>query len=265
MKKYVGPVHYSTRDYQTKAHTYQVSDVVSPIMQTVAAGISIKQHHDEAIKQQQEQEKRMNDRFDKELDRFAIQKIAEDERRAKDDAIREERNRRAYEEWDRMDATQREMDFDDQFRSMEEEQRISSILTREANRDRDIDARIARNDNASINAYMNQMDSYNKRMRRNENDIANYADYFDSQLDMFATSLINSEAAENKYFDEQLDRFALSQIKNSKSGLSITEKNAISALENFGYTKKEAASRVSSMYTTGMSEEDLIRAALRGH
>ena len=247
MKKYVGPVHYSTRDYQTKARTYQVSDVVSPIMQTVAAGISIKQQHDEAIKQQQDREKRMNDRFDKELDRFAMQKIAEDDRRAKDDAIREERNRRAYEEWDRMDATQREMDFDDQFRTIEEDQKISNILNREAKRDRDIESRISRNDDASINNYMKQMDSYKKRMSLNEDEIATQAEYFDTQLDKFAISQINSN-----------------RPGSTKPAISQLEKDAISMLENYGYNKQEAASRVASVYQEGMSEEDLLRAALRG-
>lgn len=242
MKKYVGPVHYSTRDYQTKAHTYQVSDVVSPIMQTVAAGISIKQQHDKQMEINRQQQAAMNQYAQDQLDSFAMQKIAEDNRRLQEDQIREERNRRFNEDMDRMEATQREMDFNDQFRMLEEDQKIGNILNREAKRDRDIESRIERSINDPIDEYMRDMDAYNRQMRRNEEEIANKA---------FAQMKENSKTT-------------TSSNTPVKRTMSQMEKDAISMLENLGYDKSTATNRVASTYTEGMSEDELYRTLLRG-
>lgn len=77
MKHYIGPSQYSTFHRTTYAHENNIGNPSGSLLSAANTFVGIRQ-------QQQEQEQLLNERLDKELDRFAMQKIAEDDRRAKE-------------------------------------------------------------------------------------------------------------------------------------------------------------------------------------
>lgn len=102
------------------------------------------------------------------------------------------------------------------------------------------DAAIERQENRDLAAAFRQQKEDENRLRQNEVDIANQA------------------------FAQMREENRSNRPGSTKPAISQLEKDAISMLENMGYTKQEATSRVASVYQEGMSAQDLFRAALKG-
>ena len=270
MKQYIGPRNYSTSQHTTQAHAMPISFNQNNLFSMVGTVTSIKAKHDRELEKQADAVDKAQKHIDSELKRAeAERQHAEDNELKRRELIE---NKRQKEE-DRIShdlrlgaikanlETLKQINADHEFDRRAEEYfirqtdmfglaSIDNDRSNELRRERaEIarDAAIERQENRDLATAFRQQKEDEKRLLQNEVDIANQAEYFDTQLDKFAISQINSN-----------------RPGSTKPAISQLEKDAISMLENYGYNKQEAASRVASVYQEGMSEEDLLRAALRG-
>ena len=229
---WLGP-RYSTQSHSSQAHNLPIGNFGGAVIAFQGA----KEAHQRAMEAEAKKQQRAEAKQAREAERSEMLRQREEDRMWRElDKI--EVNRQKEEAAAGMAAYKAELARTrDEIKAWHENERAEIAR----------DAAIERQENRDLAAAFRQQKEDENRLLHNEVDIATQAEYFDTQLDKFAISQINSN-----------------RPGSTKPAISQLEKDAISMLENMGYTKKEATSRVASVYQEGMSAQDLFRAALKG-
>lgn len=200
MKNFIGPQRYSTSIGHTQAREMNFGNPVGTMIGAVDSVYSIKHAHENALAAEEKRQQREEDRQARELERADLMRQREEERRFRD------------------------------------EQTVANRFAREEAR---FDAMVERNTQREINDFFRQQQENDRRLRRNEEEVARQA-----------------------FAREREDR--LNRPGSTKHTMDSGMKGAISALENLGFDKRTATAAVEAVYVEGMTEEELIRAALKG-
>lgn len=222
---WLGP-RYSTQSHSSQAHNLPIGNIGGAVIAVKGA----REAHQRAMEAEAKKQQQAEAKQARELERSEMLRQREEDRMWRElDKI--EANRQKEEAAAGMAAYKAEL-----ARTREEIKAWHENERAEIARDK----AIARQENRDVAAAFRQQKEDENRLRQNEVDIANQA------------------------FAQMREENRSNRPGSTKPAISQLEKDAISMLENMGYTKQEATSRVASVYQEGMSAQDLFRAALKG-
>lgn len=222
---WLGP-RYSTQSHSSQAHNLPIGNIGGAVIAVKGA----REAHQRAMEAEAKKQQMVEAQQAREAERSEMLRQREEDRMWRElDKI--EVNRQKEEAAAGMAAYKAELARTrDEIKAWHENERAEIAR----------DAAIERQENRDLAAAFRQQKEDENRLRQNEVDIANQA------------------------FAQMREENRSNRPGSTKPAISQLEKDAISMLENMGYTKQEATSRVASVYQEGMSAQDLFRAALKG-
>lgn len=222
---WLGP-RYSTQSHSSQAHNLPIGNFGGAVIAVQGA----KEAHQKAMEAEAKRQQQVEAQQAREAERTEMLRQREEERMWRElDKI--EVNRQKEEAAAGMAAYKAELARTrDEIKAWHENERAEIAR----------DTAIERQENRDLAAAFRQQKEDENRLRQNEVEIANQA------------------------FAQMREENRSNRPGSTKPAISQLEKDAISMLENMGYTKQEATSRVASVYQEGMSAQDLFRAALKG-
>ena len=227
MRHDIGPMRYSTQSHSSQIHGFSIG---SNISRGAISVMHARDAHEKAMQADEKRQQQELERQAREAERSELVRQREEERMERE-LDRIEINRQKAEAAEGMRAYKAEL-----AKTREEIRAWHANERAEIARDNAIDRQI----NRDVADAFRQQREEEARMRQNEVDIANQA------------------------FAQMREENRSNRPGSTKPAISQLEKDAISMLENMGYTKQEATSRVASVYQEGMTAQDLFRAALKG-